>query len=378
VPHHKLNTEFAPAERSTRAELRRQAVIFSGMPDFRLLADFVPDPLLVLNSNRQIVFANTSALKIASVSGHADPLGLRPGEALSCQNAESPACGCGTSSFCRYCGAVRSILSSLKGEHAADECSITQEGTGDAFVFLAQAMPYSVGGEPFSIFMLRDLTTEKRRQVLERIFFHDVRNTLTALNGWVSVLGDKLEGAELLSIFRTLSELSQELIDTIRNQEQLVQAENRTLAVEMAGVDSLSLLDEVQSVYAKQAALENKTILISPQAKAVGFRSDASLLRRVLGNMLKNALEAEGQGGQVLMKCDTGSGKVHFQVHNASVMPPEVQSQVFKLSFSTKGKGRGLGTYSMRLLSERYLSGSVSFVSTPENGTVFTASYPLS
>ena len=68
---------------------------------------------------------------------------------------------------------------------------------------------------------------------------------------------------------------------------------------------------------------------------------------------------------------------MRFEVHNQGFMPPEVQSHVFKISFSTKGKGRGLGTYSMRLLSERYLSGSVTFVSSPETGTTFIASFPI-
>lgn len=58
-------------------------------------------------------------------------------------------------------------------------------------------------------------------------------------------------------------------------------------------------------------------------------------------------------------------------------MPYDVQLQVFQRSFSTKGIGRGLGTYSIRLLSERYLSGRVSFTSTPEAGTTFYAWYPL-
>ena len=41
-----------------------------------------------------------------------------------------------------------------------------------------------------------------------------------------------------------------------------------------------------------------------------------------------------------------------FSVHNAAVMPPEVQMQVFQRSFSTKSEaGRGIGTHSMKLLA---------------------------
>lgn len=38
-------------------------------------------------------------------------------------------------------------------------------------------------------------------------------------------------------------------------------------------------------------------------------------------------------------------------------LPLLVQLQIFNRSFSTKGKGRGTGTYSMKLLTKRYLKG---------------------
>jgi signal transduction histidine kinase len=53
-------------------------------------------------------------------------------------------------------------------------------------------------------------------------------------------------------------------------------------------------------------------------------------------------------------------------------MPREVQLQLFKRSFTTKGTGRGLGTYSMKLLTERYLKGRIAFTSSETDGTTFT------
>jgi sensor histidine kinase regulating citrate/malate metabolism len=58
-------------------------------------------------------------------------------------------------------------------------------------------------------------------------------------------------------------------------------------------------------------------------------------------------------------------------------MSRKVQLQLFQRSFSTKGKNRGLGTYSMKLLSERYLQGSISFKVSEKEGTTFFARYPL-
>jgi len=50
---------------------------------------------------------------------------------------------------------------------------------------------------------------------------------------------------------------------------------------------------------------------------------------------------------------------------------------LFQRSFSSKGSGRGLGTYSMKLFGEKYLDGEVSFESDRIKGTTFTISLPL-
>ena len=77
------------------------------------------------------------------------------------------------------------------------------------------------------------------------------------------------------------------------------------------------------------------------------------------------------------MDCQEHDEEVVFAVHNTEVMPEEVQLQVFQRSFSTKGQpGRGIGTYSMKLLGERYLGGKVSFTSQPSEGTTFRLAIP--
>jgi CheY-like chemotaxis protein len=58
-------------------------------------------------------------------------------------------------------------------------------------------------------------------------------------------------------------------------------------------------------------------------------------------------------------------------------MAPHVQLQMFQRSFSTKGRGRGIGTYSVKLLTEKYLKGRVAFTSDPLTGTTFSVMVPL-
>lgn len=53
-----LPTKFAPAERVTEGELQRQASQWQQNQTLVLLANAVPDGILILNQYRQVVFAN--------------------------------------------------------------------------------------------------------------------------------------------------------------------------------------------------------------------------------------------------------------------------------------------------------------------------------
>jgi signal transduction histidine kinase len=88
-------------------------------------------------------------------------------------------------------------------------------------------------------------------------------------------------------------------------------------------------------------------------------------------NLLKNALEATPVHGSVEVGVDSNSDTIRFWVKNDQVIPEDIQAQLFQRSFSTKGTGRGIGTYSIRLLAENYLGGKVSFVSNKTEGTIF-------
>jgi signal transduction histidine kinase len=88
-------------------------------------------------------------------------------------------------------------------------------------------------------------------------------------------------------------------------------------------------------------------------------------------------LEASEKGSEVRLNCKLINGDALFSVWNDTVIPREVQAQLWQRSFSTKGENRGIGTYSMKLFTEQYLGGKISFTSGEGEGTTFTVSLPL-
>jgi signal transduction histidine kinase len=370
-----LPTEFAPAERASSAELQHQAYFWLEHPLLQGIFDTVPDIVLILNQQRQIIFANKSLLNALGLKDEAEVLGLRPGEALGCVHAFEIRGGCGTTEFCKTCGAVNAILSSLQGQASVQECRITQQDS-QALDLQIWATPLHANGELFSIFAVKDISHEKRRRALERIFFHDLLNAAGGLQGFASILRDA-QPEELETIKDAIASLSKRLIDEINTQRELSLAENNELVVNLDSIDTLGLLREVVETYSRHAVCYQRTLHIDPLAEAITFISDPVLLRRVIGNMVKNALEATSPGGTVTLCCRVAEQEVEFAVHNPTFVPREVQLQLFQRSFSTKAADRGLGTYSMKLLSERYLKGQVWFTTSLEQGTTFIGRYPL-
>jgi signal transduction histidine kinase len=135
------------------------------------------------------------------------------------------------------------------------------------------------------------------------------------------------------------------------------------------------VLKDVIELYEGQEVARKRTLKIDDEAIKVSFISDATLLRRILGNMVKNALEASPEGYTVTMGVDKSATGFNFWVHNATVISASYRQRIFQRDFSTKGSGRGLGTYSMKLLG-RFLSGDVSFESSVQGGTRFTLGLP--
>ncbi len=373
-----LPTEFAPAERESKEQIKKESEHILAMPYITTTLDAIPYMVMILNSYRQIVFANRVTLAILQQSDTEELFGLRPGEVLDCENATKTEGGCGTTKDCKNCGAVLAILNSFAGKISEEECRVIGRHDGKAINLRVNAVPVTIGEGDYSIVSATDISDEKWRRMLEQIFFHDVLNKAGGVKGLTELIGDIVPKR-----FKKVRELSKNalegvngIIEEIQSQRDLMGAEKSELTANINGLDSLEILKEVSELYQRHKVAMEKNIKLDKSSQAVEFKSDRILLKRIIGNMTKNALEACEKEQSVTMGCRHEDGGVVFWVHNMNYMPEDVQGQMFKRSFSTKGASRGLGTYSIKLLGERYLEGKVWFESTIQKGTTFYISLP--
>jgi len=372
-------TCFAPAERLNRQDIEKQSTAFSKSPLVQRHLDLIPEMILILNEQRQIIFANQRARSMFNQLPQQSLIGMRQGEVFNCMHARETEGGCGTSAFCHNCGAVNAILNALDGSYAVQECRILAEHAETAYDFRVTAAPYFYNDERYIFFTIVDISDEKRRQVLERIFFHDVNNTLQVLVMSAEMLTKHTAHKEDNELGQIIYNGLEMLTNEIGAQQSLLYAEDGNLQIKREQIHSISFLRDITKLYSHYQCADNKSIVISPDSCDIELYSDRTQLGRVVGNMLKNALEAAAETEVVTIGCEelTDNKMIRFQVHNPQCMTLEVQQQVFNRSFTTKGSGRGTGTYSIKLLGERYLHGKSGFVSTPEQGTTFMIDLPL-
>ena len=370
------NTEYAPARRSDKDAIDRQRKLLAEYQgSLRQFYEAVCEIVLIVNANRQIVFFNSIFPSLLNVDDPETLYGLRPGEAIGCMYACSNPGGCGTSRFCSQCGAVNSILSALNQRDDLQECRLLKDGSMEALELLVRTTPLEVQGQLFSIVAITDISHEKRRRVLERVFFHDTLNTAASLRVFAQMLNDAPDHENAESFRQNLLSGIEQLADEISSQKELLAAESNELEVKRQAVDPAALAKQTVETY--QLRFPDHRIVVRKSGHTVTLNTDSRLLQRVLGNMLLNALEASSPEQTVTLSIRVIKDQVEFQVHNPTPLSTENQLQLFQRSFSTKGPGRGLGTYSMKLLTERYLNGWMSVDSSSENGTTFSVTYPL-
>ncbi len=367
-----LPTEFAPAERLSTDEVAAQSQSVLSIELLTRAFETVNDLVMVLNAQRQIVYANRSVLDLLGAKDLEAVLGLRPGEAIGCMRACQGPGGCGTTKFCSTCGAVNAILTAQAGKADQRECRITRQDS-DALDLLVRTTPTRVDGLLYTVCCIRDISHEKRLHALERVFFHDVLNTACGLLMLSHrVAGDKHTPADRKRLHNLLERMAEEIMA----HRDLMAAESSELAVTPTLFSVREMLEDVMRLYSDAPVCQGRRLFLEP-CEDITITSDMRLLSRVLGNLIKNALEAAPKDSGVTVSITPEDGGVTFGVHNEGVMLQEVLLQIFQRSFSTKGAGRGLGTYSIKLLTDRYLGGKVWVASNADNGTIFRAWYPL-
>ncbi len=203
---------------------------------------------------------------------------------------------------------------------------------------------------------------------------HDIRNPLQAIISDIYLLKDELatnteckteEVAESLeSIEKNIGYINKIVAD--------LQDYARPVNPECA---ELSLYEFTTSIFDIVTIPENLTPYINMD-KSFKLKSDPTLLKRILTNLVSNAVQAMPKGGKLVVSASENESKIILTVEDTGMgISEEFKANIFVPLKTTKSKGQGLGLVVVKKFVDA-LGGNISFESKVGNGTKFTISLP--
>ena len=365
-----------PSERPALAGVQAQADLLAAVPLIERVLDAIPSMAMLLNSQRQILLANRRLVEFVGAEEAEEVRGMRPGDMLGCVHAVGSCGGCGTTPHCAVCGSLRAIVDAQLGYGQTQVCLMVRRTGGDdePVALEVWAAPLEVSGQRFTLVCLSSAANRLLRERLELGILPEAVALAAETEALTRAAADDSGAPD--SRRRTLNVLetaSRRLSRVVHAPSELAAAESGHLPVVPSVVSARELMSQAAGDVVPIGGPGMRLDLPTEDATVA---TDPELARKALGEILLNALQAAPPLGGASAGFRVSEMHVDFWAHNPGEMERAVQLQVFSRGFSTKAPGRGYGTYLAKLVTERYLGGSLTFRSADGEGTTFTVRLP--
>ncbi|GEM_PF-386590 len=227
---------------------------------------------------------------------------------------------------------------------------------------------------------------EETREQLSHMIVHDLRNPLGSILNSIELIRAAWQEKDitmpieqLLAIGNRNAQRMDQLISTILDTARL-EAGEKTLHIESITISAL--IQEITEAIQPTLAHRRQTLLQQVEADLPPMWGDQDLLRRVLANLLDNAIKFTPTTGEVtLTVAHNGKGYDFIISDNGPGISPEEQDRIFQPFVrghhpDTKNiRGAGLGLAFCKLAVEAH-GGQIWVESEPGNGTTFKFTIP--
>ncbi len=234
---------------------------------------------------------------------------------------------------------------------------------------------------------LRELA-EMREEFLA-LTTHDLRSPLTVISGVISFFTSGRLGElspEQKNMVEMMERNTQNLIELVNDLLDAAKLESGSLQLELADITLRAFIQEVCEPFVQLAREKEVTLALEDAAADLPstVRADHAKLRRIVVNLLSNALKFTPKGGRITVSLERASNAhVRISVADTGV---GIASDDLPLLFdkyeqarhrSTRGeKGTGLGLYITRQLVELH-GGAIYVASEVGHGSTFSFTLPI-
>lgn len=321
----------------------------------RLVIQEMADGVLVVDAGLRVRAANPAgrALLVAQGAGPAAPFDLRSRRAWQALS-----------------DAAQQVVATRRWPPDGRDVDLNfDDGASRRLRLRVRFTPSTADHEPaddaYFVLLLEDLRTAQARLRQEKLaamgrvsagIAHEIRNPLAAISqANALMLEDELRPDQ--------QRLAGIVADNVRRLQRIV---DEVMELAPSGSDAPQTIDlravvaAAASDFAQTTGLElgpAGRLHVEIAGEPMGVRFDAEHLRRVMVNLLDNALRHAGpEPGVVLLRLSARDARTAILqvLSDGEPIVPEVERHLFEPFFSTRSRGSGLGLYICRELCERY------------------------
>jgi PAS domain S-box-containing protein len=288
---------------------------------------------------------------------------------------------------CRLFGACRDITERKKAEEALRKAEwVSRHRAEELEVIKAKLEDKAAEVEEYANHM-EELARERAQKLQDAermaaigetagMVGHDIRNPLQAIVGDLYLIAFDVasmpEGEKKESIKESIGAIRK----SVEYVDKIVQDLQYFAKPLKPSVQKTDFEEICQEVLLGNSFPENIDVKYVVEDEAKDIVSDPALLKRLLGNLVDNAVQAMPDGGKLEIRALRDLNDVVVTVEDSGVgVPEEAKSKLFTPLFTTKSKGQGFGLAVVKRLTEA-LGGTVTFESEKGKGTKFTVRLP--
>ena len=201
---------------------------------------------------------------------------------------------------------------------------------------------------------------------------HDLRNPLTGISGASYHLKRKLgssmdqKSREMLDLIEKDVEYANKILSDLLEYSREIQLELSETTPRSITEQALALVKIPSNIRVSDLTNDDPSLTV-----------DTEKMRRAFVNLIKNAVEAMPQGGEVAIRSKESNGFLQVTFSDTGMgVTEDVMRRIWTPFFTTKAKGIGLGLSISKRIIEAH-RGRISLETEVGKGTTFTVTIPI-
>ena len=239
--------------------------------------------------------------------------------------------------------------------------------------------------------------SRKQRQLEQAIAFknnilslttHDIRSPLNAVTGYLELLESHVsehheQDDELTEYHEKITAGVQNIADLIDQLNEIALLELQRIDLNLVKVDLNWIAQEVCDVMQGPAISKKQNLILDRCDKPLYVEVDIPKMKRVLFNLISNAIKYTGTDGDIAVKLMRDKGMAHIAVQDSGMGIPEEKLEAIFEPFQkfqksgTEGElSTGLGLFTSNYFTQLF-KGSLSVESEVTKGSIFYVHLPI-